>query len=507
LNANTFGALFRDALYQVLDNKVFRVLAVTVCGLVVATFLVGAREESIVLLFGVQELRYEDVFSFFGMPYPGMEGAGEILVQSVQTIFVDWLAGSVGILFAVAATAFFVPRMLEKGAADTLFSKPVSRLTLLLSRYAAGLIFVALLAVVLVGGMHVGFLVSSGYSDPGFLWSIVTLVYVFGLLHGVSVLIGVLTRSTVASILLTVVFMLFNGCVHGGWMAKDYFVADEANRQRAEEEDRQEEEAEESATPAIADGSQEDPAMSSIRDEEDSVWKTVLFTTLDTIHYVLPKTSDADMIARKMRRDLSLRYSELWDPEGGLLVPAPPKGWERRAGVEAIEGDGALWSLPDGSATMRLQRRPIDKTSRMRAAKALRQELETRADVRDVEDERSSIANVTSSRVNWVEGRAESERAHRVHFFASGDQLYSMEIEGTPAWRADKAADEVVQDFHRGMTFNESTYGTDPGSRYENLLGWDAPLRYNIFFSIGSSLAFLLAVLGVAWWRLSRIDF
>ena len=36
-------------------------------------------------------------------------------------------------MFCIAATAFFVPRMLEKGAADTLFTKPLSRVVLLLS--------------------------------------------------------------------------------------------------------------------------------------------------------------------------------------------------------------------------------------------------------------------------------------------------------------------------------------------------------------------------------------
>jgi len=225
MNRQVVTALFLDALYQVLDNKVFRILAVVVLALVGSTFLVGAREDSLVLLFGWKEVFYEDIFAFFNMPYPGVEGAGEILVQRVQQILIDGLAGSLGIMFAVAATAFFVPRMLEKGAADTLFSKPVSRFALLLSRYLAGLLFVALLAIVLVGGMQIGFMLNSGYSDPGFLWSIATLIYVFGLLHGVSILVGVVTRSTVASILLTLFFMIFTSCVHRGWQGKELFLA------------------------------------------------------------------------------------------------------------------------------------------------------------------------------------------------------------------------------------------------------------------------------------------
>lgn len=489
MNGNTFAALFRDALYQVLDDKVFRVLAVVVLALVAATFLIGAREEGIVLLFGLETLTYRQIFGFFGQPFPGIEGAGEIVVQAIQSIIVDGLAGTFGIIFAVSATAFFVPRMLEKGAADTLFSKPVSRWMLLFSRYLAGLLFVGLLAVTLVGGMHVGFLASSGYSDPGFLWSVVTLVYVFGLVHGVSILIGVFTRSTVASILLTLVFMLFNSCVHTGWQLKDGMLDPEARENRLSMVD-------------------EDPSVDiQIPDEEPSAWVQAAYTGLDVAHVVLPKTGDAALISRKLRRDLELQYAELHDREGGLLLRAPPDGWERRAGGEALRGEGARWELPDGSASMRLGVEPGPDLSRMRAAKARRKELEARDDVSGIEDQRGSIGDSPSSRIDWIESGPEGERLHRIHYFAGQGCLYSLEIEGTRAWREDAAADEVVQRFVNGMTFDQSAFARNPTERYEHLLGWDSPWKHNIFFSIGSSLAFLVLVLGIAWWRLSRIDF
>jgi ABC-type transport system involved in multi-copper enzyme maturation permease subunit len=489
VNANTFGALFRDALYQVLDDKVFRVLAVVVLGLVAATFVIGAREQGLVLLFGLETIEYRSIFAFFHQPYPGLDGAGQMVVAGLQSVIVDGLAGTLGVIFAVSATAFFVPRMLEKGAADTLFSKPVGRGMLLFSRYLAGLLFVGLLAVTLVGGMHVGFLVSSGYSDPGFLWAIATLVYVFGLVHGVSILIGVLTRSTVASILLTLVFMLFNSCVHTGWQFKDMALDPDSRRSRI----------------TSADAEEADPG--SAAEEESSAWIRAAYAALDTAHFVLPKTADAQRISRKLRRDLQLAYAELHDRQGGLLVKAPPEGWERRAGGEALEVSGARWELPDGSASITLRAEPGPDLSRLRAAKARRQALEARADVRDLQDQRGSVGESTSSRIDWVETSADGERAHRVHYFAGQDRLYSLEIEGTLAWREDAAADEVVQRFVQGMTFDRSAFAGDPGTRYESLLGWDAPWRYNIVFSILSSLAFLAAVLALAWWRLSRIDF
>ena len=492
MNRNTFAALFRDALYQVLDNRVFRILAVLVVGLVAATFLIGARDDGLVLAFGLERLEYRDIYGFFGLPYPGTEGAGEILVQRVQSVVVDGLAGSLGLMFAVAATAFFVPRMLEKGAADTLFSKPVGRGMLLFARYLAGLLFVAALAVFLVGGMHVGFLVSSGYSDPGFLWTILTLVYVFALIHGVSVLVGVVTRSTVASILLTLMFMMFNGCVHGGWMAKEMFQDAEGRGARLSVE---------------ADLERGDAQAQPGEPEQKSAWVKAAFVALDTARVVLPKTTDAGLIARKLRRDVELSYAELFDPEGGLLIQGPPEGWERRAGAEALSGEGALWVLDAGTASLRLTRRDEGELSRIRAARDLRRELEGRADVRDVEDQRGRIADTTTSRVDWVVDGPDGERAHRAHFLPGSGCLYRLEIEGTRAWRDDTAADEVVQRFVEGMSFNQSSFASDPATRFENLLGWDSPWAYSIVFSILSSLAFLALVLGIAWWRVSRIDF
>ena len=49
---------------------------------------------------------------------------------------------------------------------------------------------------VFVGGCWLGFTVSSGYSSPGFLLSIPAMLLAFAMLHAVSTLVGVVTRST-----------------------------------------------------------------------------------------------------------------------------------------------------------------------------------------------------------------------------------------------------------------------------------------------------------------------
>ena len=91
--------------------------------------------------------------------------------------------------------------MIEKGAADVLFHKPLGRLTFYLSRYFAGLFFVGLLATLMAVGMYAGFLLVSGYHDPGILLAAPLLTYLFGLIYAVAMWVGVVTRSTVAAML------------------------------------------------------------------------------------------------------------------------------------------------------------------------------------------------------------------------------------------------------------------------------------------------------------------
>ena len=192
MNAHVIRALLEDAFYQVLDNKVFRLLAILAIVFIAPTFLIGFHPHDITLLFGWQHVEYADLFRLVGQPPPEVKDVHVEVIRVVQSIFVDKLAGNFGTLFCIAATAFFVPRMLEKGAADIVFSKPVSRLALLLARYFSGILFVGILAFLLVVGMHVGFLVTSGYSDSGFLWSALTLVYVFALIHAFSTCVAAL---------------------------------------------------------------------------------------------------------------------------------------------------------------------------------------------------------------------------------------------------------------------------------------------------------------------------
>ncbi|MBN1420222.1 MAG: ABC transporter permease subunit [Planctomycetes bacterium] len=134
------------------------------------------------------------VFGQIGVPLKGVSAA-EIILQ-IQLGFAEFLAGFVVMIVALSATSSFVPGMLEKGTLDLALARPIGRARLLLFKYIGGLWFIALFAVFLIGGCWLGFTVRTHLTTPWFLFSAVTLMATFAVLYSVSVLAGVLTRSS-----------------------------------------------------------------------------------------------------------------------------------------------------------------------------------------------------------------------------------------------------------------------------------------------------------------------
>ena len=266
--------LFADAIYQVLDNRVFRVLIALSLLPILLTFVIGLKEDSISLLFGMWTFDYPTMSELLG------DDPRPVAIEWLLEIVIDGFVGNVGMTLSIAATAFFVPRMLEKGAADLVFVKPLSRWTLYLSRYVTGLVFVALLGLFLTSGIYLGLLLVSGYNAPEVLWSSLTLVYLFGMIHAVTMLIGVYTRSTSAAMILGIVFFFGNGCVHQTWQFKDQagqLLIDEMESASKDPESEAEAHEAEGTTPWIG-------------------LVKGLYFAVDCVHYVLPKTSDATLV-------------------------------------------------------------------------------------------------------------------------------------------------------------------------------------------------------------------
>jgi len=131
----------------------------------------------------------------------------------IQSLLVNAAAGMVGMVIAIIVTAGFIPNMLRKGTVDFLLVKPISRATLLIYKYLGGLIFVFFNAVVLVGSTWLAFGFTTNNWSGWYLLSALVLTGYFAILYSFSVLIGVLTRSMLASVLLTIGLWFFLGIV------------------------------------------------------------------------------------------------------------------------------------------------------------------------------------------------------------------------------------------------------------------------------------------------------
>jgi ABC-type transport system involved in multi-copper enzyme maturation permease subunit len=181
---------------------------------------------------------------------------GQFMTSFVHTPLIRYLAGWVGIVIAVIITAGFVPGMMQKGTVDLLLVKPISRAMLLIYKYLGGLCFVLLNAAVLVLGTWIAFGFSTGNWSPWYLASVPVLTFYFAILYAMSMLIGVLTRSPLAAVLITIGVWAFLGVVS--------YAYQEIHRPVAEKFLEKE-------MPAV-------------------------LTTVDSIHLVLPKPGDLDTL-------------------------------------------------------------------------------------------------------------------------------------------------------------------------------------------------------------------
>ena len=109
----------------------------------------------------------------------------------------------VGTFLAVFATSHLVPRMQEKGTVDLYLSRPVGRISLLLSRYAAGLLLAAANLVYLIGSIWAIVIWKTKVVHPRFLLGGGVILFAIAALLAFAFLVGVVTSSAGVSIMST----------------------------------------------------------------------------------------------------------------------------------------------------------------------------------------------------------------------------------------------------------------------------------------------------------------
>ncbi len=109
----------------------------------------------------------------------------------------------VGTFLAIFATAHLVPRLQEKGTIDLYLSRPVGRIPLLLSRYAAGLLLAAVNLVYLIGSIWAIVIWKTKVVHPRFLLGGGVILFAISALLAFAFLVGVASSSTGVAIMST----------------------------------------------------------------------------------------------------------------------------------------------------------------------------------------------------------------------------------------------------------------------------------------------------------------
>ncbi len=171
---------------------------------------------------GAKGWPYDVKFIFGSLDWATSSPVGNTLFD-VQDKLINVVGASVTLLIAVILTGFFIPNMLRKGSLDLVIAKPMARWELLLYKYIGGLIFMLMISGLSVGGVWIVMALRSGNWNPTFLLTIPLITFTFAVLYAVSTLVAVLTRSAIAAIIVTALFMVLLGVVGGLKTFNDIF--------------------------------------------------------------------------------------------------------------------------------------------------------------------------------------------------------------------------------------------------------------------------------------------
>jgi hypothetical protein len=191
-------AILHDA-YRELNAKKLFWFVLLISGFVVVAFAGTGINERGLTLFGFEfqtfvnttliakAMWYKYLFSQFGIGF-----------------WLTWCA----MILALVSTAGIFPDFLAGGSIDLYLSRPISRLRLFLTKYVSGLLFVGLQVGVFTLACFMVIGVRGRAWEPKVFLAIPLVLLVFSYLFSICVLLGLVTRSAIASLLITVLIWL-----------------------------------------------------------------------------------------------------------------------------------------------------------------------------------------------------------------------------------------------------------------------------------------------------------
>ena len=125
---------------------------------------------------------------------------------------------SIGLAVAIVVTASIIPETFEPGSLNLLLSKPISRWGLFVAKFLGGCVFISICATYLFAGIWLWLGLALGVWESAILLSILLYIVVFGIYFSVSAFVGLVYRSTILAIMVTLLFWaacFLVGTTHG----------------------------------------------------------------------------------------------------------------------------------------------------------------------------------------------------------------------------------------------------------------------------------------------------
>jgi len=198
-------SLLVDA-YRELNTKKLFWITMLLSGLVVVAFaLIGNNAE------GLTIAGYTIEIPFLSTAVIPTETLYKLTFTNLGIgIWLTWIAT----VLALVSTSSMFPDFIAGGSIETTLSKPISRGRLFLTKYFTGLLFVGMQVAVFATACFLVIGIRGKAWEPAIFLAVPVVLIFFSYLFSVCTLLGLLTRSTIASLLLTLLFWFFLFCLN-----------------------------------------------------------------------------------------------------------------------------------------------------------------------------------------------------------------------------------------------------------------------------------------------------
>ena len=203
-------ALFVDAYRELNHRKLFWV-TLGISGLIVIAFAAIGNDKE-----GLTIFHWSIPFPFVSTAFIPKADFYKFIFSSLGVgLWLSWIAS----IIALVSTASIFPDFVDRGSIDLMLSKPIGRARLFITKFATGLMFAGFQVTAFTVAAFLVIGIRGGDWEPWLLIAIPLVVIFYSYLFAVQAVIGLLTRSVIASVIGVMLFWMTIFLIQSGDIA------------------------------------------------------------------------------------------------------------------------------------------------------------------------------------------------------------------------------------------------------------------------------------------------